>query len=53
MRRRPVIIIGNGAPAVIHSYQGKAFKCPFPIYTDPTLECVLPSQLWRQFRLTL
>lgn len=35
-----MIIIGNGAPAVIHSYQGKAFQCPFPIFTDPTLEYV-------------
>lgn len=45
-----VIIIGNGDPKVIHSYQGKVFSCPFPVYTDPTLECA-PSFFHNSSRL--
>ncbi|ORX36902.1 AhpC/TSA antioxidant enzyme-domain-containing protein [Kockovaella imperatae] len=33
-----LIIIGNGSVKMLPGYKNKAFNCPFPMYTDPSLE---------------
>lgn len=43
-----VIIIGNGTPKIVHAYRDKIFACPFPIYTDPTLELYRALGMTRQ-----
>lgn len=33
-----IVIIGNGSPTMIKGYRDDIFKCPYPLYTDPSRE---------------
>lgn len=43
-----LIIIGNGSSKMINGYRNKHFKCPFKMYTDPTLALYRTLGLTRQ-----
>ncbi|ORY32615.1 AhpC/TSA antioxidant enzyme-domain-containing protein, partial [Naematelia encephala] len=43
-----LIIIGNGSAKMLNGYRNKAFKCPFKMYTDPTLALYRKLGLTRQ-----
>ncbi|WWC89539.1 uncharacterized protein L201_004463 [Kwoniella dendrophila CBS 6074] len=43
-----LIIIGNGSDKMLNGYRNKAFKCPFKMYTDPTLALYRAMGLTRQ-----
>lgn len=43
-----LIIIGNGSHKMLSAYRNKAFKCPYKMYTDPTLALYRALGLTRQ-----
>ncbi|WVR07241.1 hypothetical protein IAU60_004282 [Kwoniella sp. DSM 27419] len=43
-----LIIIGNGSNKMLDGYRNKAFRCPFKMYTDPTLALYRALGLTRQ-----
>ncbi|RSH81581.1 hypothetical protein EHS25_006203 [Saitozyma podzolica] len=43
-----LIIIGNGSNKMIDGYRNKSFRCPFKMYTDPTLALYRALGLTRQ-----
>ncbi|KAL7420545.1 hypothetical protein Q5752_004496 [Cryptotrichosporon argae] len=43
-----MIIIGNGSDKMIDGYRNKHFKCPFRMYTDPSLRLYRALGLTRQ-----
>ncbi|WWC61644.1 uncharacterized protein I303_104228 [Kwoniella dejecticola CBS 10117] len=43
-----LIIIGNGSDKMLNGYRNKSFRCPFKIYTDPTLALYRALGLTRQ-----
>ncbi|WWC93962.1 hypothetical protein V866_000800 [Kwoniella sp. B9012] len=43
-----LIIIGNGSDKMLDGYRNKSFRCPFKMYTDPTLALYRALGLTRQ-----
>ncbi|WRT66141.1 uncharacterized protein IL334_003094 [Kwoniella shivajii] len=43
-----LIIIGNGSDKMLNGYRNKSFRCPFKMYTDPTLALYRALGLTRQ-----
>ncbi|KAK4687207.1 hypothetical protein P7C73_g2911, partial [Tremellales sp. Uapishka_1] len=43
-----LVIIGNGSQKMLDGYKNKAFKCPFKMYTDPSLRLYRALGLTRQ-----
>ncbi|WVQ99210.1 hypothetical protein IAU59_006342 [Kwoniella sp. CBS 9459] len=43
-----LVIIGNGSDKMLNGYRNKAFRCPFKMYTDPTLALYRALGLTRQ-----
>ncbi|KAK8864192.1 hypothetical protein IAR55_001438 [Kwoniella newhampshirensis] len=43
-----LLIIGNGSDKMLDGYRNKAFRCPFKMYTDPTLALYRALGLTRQ-----
>ncbi|WVW83667.1 hypothetical protein I302_105688 [Kwoniella bestiolae CBS 10118] len=43
-----LIIIGNGSDKMLDGYRNKSFRCPFKMYTDPTLALYRSLGLTRQ-----
>ncbi|WWD17509.1 hypothetical protein CI109_101950 [Kwoniella shandongensis] len=43
-----LVIIGNGSDKMLDGYRNKSFRCPFKMYTDPTLALYRALGLTRQ-----